>query len=86
MCVYMSMCCGQQTGIAFVDSTPISVCHNKRIRHHKTFARLARQGKSTMGYFYDFKRTSPDYHSPEEYEKPLDVADGPGAGPQAFFD
>lgn len=55
MCVYMSMRCGQQTGIAFVDSTPISVCHNKRIRRHKTFAGLARRGKSTMGYFYGFK-------------------------------
>lgn len=52
MCVYMSMRCGQQTGIAFVDSTSISVCHNKRIRRHKTFAGLARRGKSTMGYFF----------------------------------
>ncbi len=55
MCVYMSMRCGPQSGIAFVDSTPISVCHNKRIRRHKTFAGLARRGKSTMGYFYGFK-------------------------------
>jgi hypothetical protein len=36
MCVYMYMRQGRQTGIAFVDSTPISVCHNKRIRRHKT--------------------------------------------------
>ena len=35
---------GQQTGILFVDSTPISVCHNKHIRRHKTFAGLARHG------------------------------------------
>jgi len=56
MCVYMvTGCQGQQTGISFVDSTPISVCHNKRIRRHKTFAGLARRGKSTMGYFYGFK-------------------------------
>lgn len=55
MCVYMYLRRGQQTGIAFVDSTPISVCHNKRIRRHKTFAGLARRGKSTMGWFYGFK-------------------------------
>jgi len=41
MCVYMYWRRGQTTGIAFVDSTPIAVCHNKRIRRHKTFAGLA---------------------------------------------
>jgi len=55
MCVYMYSKRGQTTGIAFVDATPIAVCHNKRIRRHKTFAGLARRGKSTMGYFYGFK-------------------------------
>jgi hypothetical protein len=55
MCIYLSLHRGRTTGIAFVDSTPISVCHNKRIRRHKTFAGLARRGKSTMGYFYGFK-------------------------------
>jgi hypothetical protein len=55
MCVYMYLHRGHTTGIAFVDSTPISVCHNKRIRRHKTFDGLARRGKSTMGYFYGFK-------------------------------
>ncbi|MGX5687207.1 transposase [Chryseobacterium cucumeris] len=25
------------TGISFVDSTPLRVCHNKRIHQHKTF-------------------------------------------------
>jgi hypothetical protein len=29
---------GQPTGIAFVDSTPIAVCHNRRIPQHKVFA------------------------------------------------
>lgn len=57
MCVYMYLAAKQslQSGIAFVDSTPIAVCHNKRIRHHKTFAKLARRGKSSMGWFYGFK-------------------------------
>ena len=46
---------GQTTGIAFVDSTPIPVCHTKRIRSHRVFADYAERGKSSMGWFYGFK-------------------------------
>ena len=46
---------GQCTGISFVDSTPIKVCHNKRIKRNKVFAGLAARGKTTMGWFYGFK-------------------------------
>ena len=46
---------GQCTGISFVDSTPIKVCHNRRIQRHKVFAGIAARGKSTMGWFYGFK-------------------------------
>ncbi|MDR2469528.1 MAG: IS982 family transposase, partial [Tannerella sp.] len=46
---------GKCTGITFVDSTKIAVCHNKRIFNHKTFRGLAMRGKSTMGWFYGFK-------------------------------
>lgn len=43
------------TGIAFIDSTSIAVCHNKRIRKNKVFKNLARRGKTTSGWFYGFK-------------------------------
>ncbi len=46
---------GQCTGIAFMDSTSIVVCHNRRIQRHKVFAGLAARGKTTMGWFYGFK-------------------------------
>jgi hypothetical protein len=46
---------GQSTGISFVDSTPVSVCKNKRIFNHKVFKDIAQRGKSTMGYFFGFK-------------------------------
>lgn len=56
MMFFLNMVCfGQCTGITFVDSTKIAVCHNKRIFNHKVFKDLAKRGKSTMGYFYGFK-------------------------------
>jgi hypothetical protein len=44
-----------KTGIGYIDSTPIPVCHNKRIYKHKVFDGLAERGKSTMGWFFGFK-------------------------------
>ena len=53
LCVYLVACCrGQQIEIAFVASTLIAVCHNKRIRRHQTSAAVARRGK---GWFHGFK-------------------------------
>jgi len=44
-----------QTGIYFVDSTTLKVCHIKREKQHKVFAGLAKKSKSTMGWFFGFK-------------------------------
>jgi transposase len=48
-------CLGTCTGITFIDSTTLAVCKNPRIHHHKTFAGLARRGKTSTGWFYGFK-------------------------------
>ena len=48
-------CFGECTGISFVDSTCIPVCHNKRISGNKVFKGYAERGKSTMGWYYGFK-------------------------------
>uniref|UniRef100_UPI000289D018 IS982 family transposase n=1 Tax=Aquimarina agarilytica TaxID=1087449 RepID=UPI000289D018 len=56
MTLFLKSCClGNCTGISFVDSTPIRVCKNKRIKRNKVFKGIANTGKSTMGWFYGFK-------------------------------
>ena len=55
MSLYLRVRFGQKTGVAFISSTTLSVCHNKRISRHRVFAEVARRGKSSMGWFYGFK-------------------------------
>ena len=56
MTIFLKTCClGVCSGISFVDSTPIRVCNNKRIKRNKVFKNIAEVGKSTMGWFYGFK-------------------------------
>lgn len=45
----------QNTGISYVDSTPIAVCSPKRISRNKVFKGIAAIGKSTKGWFYGLK-------------------------------
>lgn len=54
--VYLKRCrLAKATGISFIDSTTLKVCHNRRIHQHKTFSGLAQRGKTSMGWFYGFK-------------------------------
>ena len=46
---------GEVSGISFVDSTPLKVCHHARIHSHKVFQGLAQRGKSSTGWFFGFK-------------------------------
>lgn len=55
LCSYLTHRKAKPTGIAFIDSTTLKVCHNIRIPRHKVFADIAERGKSTMGWFYGFK-------------------------------
>ena len=52
---YLTTRLGKPTGIAFVDSTSISVCHIIRAKRNKVFDGIAKHGKSTMGWFFGFK-------------------------------
>ena len=54
--MFLKLCClGECKGITYVDSTPIRVCKNKRIKRNKVFQNIATVGKSTMGFFFGFK-------------------------------
>jgi hypothetical protein len=55
LCAYLHTRRVSCQGIAFIDSTPIRVCNNKRIPRHKTFEGTAQRGKSSVGWFYGFK-------------------------------
>lgn len=46
---------GNCSGVTFVDSTPLKVCHNARISAHKVFTGLAARGRTSVGWFYGFK-------------------------------
>lgn len=52
---YLQSRYGACTGISFIDSTSLEVCHPKRISGHRVFAVDARRGKTSMGWFYGFK-------------------------------
>ena len=53
--LFLHMLSGERTGIYFIDSTTIPVCHNKRRYRNKVFENLAASGKTSMGYFHGFK-------------------------------
>ena len=55
LCAYLRCLFGMCTGISFIDSTKLVVCHNARIHQHKVFKGLAARGKTSTGWFFGFK-------------------------------
>lgn len=55
LCGYLQTRKGQCSGISFIDSTSLKVCHNRRIHSHKVFEGCARRGKTSVDWFYGFK-------------------------------
>ncbi|WCR58416.1 MAG: hypothetical protein PG980_000888 [Wolbachia endosymbiont of Ctenocephalides felis wCfeJ] len=45
----------KETGISYIDSTSIAVCHAKRIYINKVFAGIAKLSKSSYSWFFGFK-------------------------------
>jgi|SRR5271165_1040052 len=55
LALYVQRCLGRCTGLSFIDSTSLAVCHNRRIQHHRVFEGIAQRGKTSVGWFYGFK-------------------------------
>ncbi|CAK0744251.1 transposase [Gammaproteobacteria bacterium] len=55
LCAYLNTRRVTSKGIAFIDSTPLRVCHNRRIPRHRTFNGLAARGKTSVDWYYGFK-------------------------------
>ena len=55
LAVYLKKHDGYCSGIAYIDSTKLPVCHYKRMKRNCVFKGLGTMGKSTMGWFYGFK-------------------------------
>lgn len=55
LAVLLHQCRGPCSGVSFVDSTALAVCHPKRISRHRVFHGIAARGKTTKGWFYGFK-------------------------------
>lgn len=46
---------GKRTGIYYIDSTCLPVCHLKRQRRHKVFDEIAEFGRTSIGWFFGLK-------------------------------
>lgn len=55
LCFFIHVQNKTQTGIYFVDSTTIDVCHVKRASSNRVFKNIAKKSKSSMGWFFGFK-------------------------------
>ena len=55
LCIYLKHCFGDCTGISFVVSTSLYVCHNRRIHQHKVFKGIVARGKTSVDWFFGFK-------------------------------
>ena len=55
LCCYLHSRRGNTTGISFIDSTPITVCHKCRATSHKVFKEYAHWGKNSVDWYFGFK-------------------------------
>jgi Transposase DDE domain len=55
MTLFTHLHSGQRTGIYYIDSTCLPVCHIKRSRRHKTFDGIGAYGKTSVAWFFGLK-------------------------------
>ena len=52
---YLRHCYGRTRGLAFIDSTALAVCHNRRIKQHRVFDGVAQRSRTSVDWFFGFK-------------------------------
>ena len=50
--IFLNTRFGECSGTSFIESTPLPVCHNRRISAHRVFTGYAERSKTSMGWFY----------------------------------
>lgn len=55
MTIFTQLKAGKRTGIYYIDSTCLPVCHIKRSSRHKTFEAVADYGRTSVGWFFGLK-------------------------------
>jgi len=55
MTLFTQIQSGKRTGIYYIDSTCLPVCHIKRSKRHKTFDQIAQYGRTSVGWFFGLK-------------------------------
>ena len=55
LCIFTQLKAGRQTGIYYIDSSCLPVCHIKRSSRHKTFSAIAEYGHTSVGWFFGLK-------------------------------
>ena len=55
MTLFTQIHSGKRTGIYYIDSSCLPVCHLKRSRRHKTFRDIAQYGRTSVGWFFGLK-------------------------------
>lgn len=53
--IFTQLKAGKQTGIYYIDSSCLPVCHLKRSKRHQTFDSIAQYGKTSVGWFFGLK-------------------------------
>lgn len=53
--IIMQCLFGEETGIYYIDSTKLQICHGKRTKGNKVFKNIAKIGRSSYGWFMGFK-------------------------------
>jgi len=55
MTLFTQLKSGKRTGVYYIDSSCLPVCHLKRSKRHKTFSAIAEYGRTSIGWFFGLK-------------------------------